>query len=71
VRAHFEHRAAHSSCSLSAKYSGTGSLHLDAVPDKPDHTIRRQRYTRTRAYVNGEALAPLGVETELVNPATS
>ena len=31
MRAHFEHRAAHDGCSLSTKFSGTRSLHPDAV----------------------------------------
>lgn len=34
--AHFEHRVAHSGCGLSTKYSGKGSLHPDAVPEKPN-----------------------------------
>jgi len=48
MRAHFEHRVAHSGCGLSTKYSGTDSLHPDAIPDKPDLS-RYKLHRSTRA----------------------
>lgn len=44
MRAHFEHRIAHKGCRRSTRFSGTPSLHPDAVPDKPT----RSSYKRFR-----------------------
>lgn len=50
MRAHFEHRRAHEGCRLSTKYSGTDSLHPDAVSDKPDlPRYKLRRSTRAPA----------------------
>ncbi len=50
MRAHFEHRVAHSGCGLSTKYSGTDSLHPGAIPDKPNLSrYKLRRFTRPRA----------------------